>query len=260
MAENRSIREKIDALRKEKVVFDKIYEKLERELKEKKKDMKDAISNAERACEAREALKKEITKLKEADEMEEKEYQRQVELLKQYIEKDKQVKGYLETKQQLEQADLKNKQTKGTLLLMNFVNCIGLENMTNTSLNERINTEKALRKKALEKANEIASIINGVGGDRMKYMTGMISSEENADGLPSTKDLKNLRDEKKAAASIDKGNKALEDFQEAGTQNEVLGDFVDEVQHEVDQLDQEIEVGLNKQLRSSLEVVIFMLA
>lgn len=118
MAENRSIREKIDALRKEKVVFDKIYEKLERELSKKKKDMKDAISNAEQACEAREALKKEITKLKEADELEEKEYQRQVELLKQYIEKDKQVKGYLETKQQLEQADLKNKQTKGTLLLM----------------------------------------------------------------------------------------------------------------------------------------------
>jgi sugar phosphate isomerase/epimerase len=126
--------------------------------------------------------------------------------------------------------------------------------MTNTSLNERINTEKALRKKALEKANEIASIINGVGGDRMKYMTGMINSEENADGLPSTKDLKNLRDEKKAAASIDKGNKALEDFQEAGTQNEVLGDFVDEVQQEVDQLDQEIEVGLIKQLLSSLEI------
>jgi hypothetical protein len=55
-------------------------------------------------------------------------------------------------------------------------------------VNERINTEKSIRKKALEKANEIASSINMI-----------INNEENPDGLPSTKDLKNMRDEKKAA-------------------------------------------------------------
>lgn len=77
-----------------------------------------------------------------------------------------------------------------------------------------------------------------------------MNSEDAADGLPSVKDLKNLRDEKKAAASIDKGNRALEDFQEAGTQNEILGNFVHEAQQEVDQLDQEIEVS-NSLLRQT---------
>ena len=60
-----------------------------------------------------------------------------------------------------------------------------IETIENTSLNERVNTEKSIRKKALEKANEIAASINLI-----------INNEENPDGLPSTKDLKNMRDEK----------------------------------------------------------------
>lgn len=67
----------------------------------------------------------------------------------------------------------------------------------------------------------------------------IITSEAN-DTLPSTKDLKAIRDDKKREASRDKGNKVLEEFQEAGTQNELLGNFVEEVQEEVDQLDQGI--------------------
>ena len=50
VAENRNIRHKIDALRKEKVIFDKIYKKLEKELKHKTDQMKAAISQAEQVC------------------------------------------------------------------------------------------------------------------------------------------------------------------------------------------------------------------
>jgi hypothetical protein len=62
-----------------------------------------------------------------------------------------------------------------------------IETVENTSLNERVNAEKSIRKKALDKANEIATSINLI-----------INNEENPDGLLSTKDLKNMRDEKKS--------------------------------------------------------------
>jgi hypothetical protein len=65
VAENRSIRERIDALRKEKnYSWCKIYKKLEKELKEKNLEMKESIEKAERVCKEREAIKEEINSIK----------------------------------------------------------------------------------------------------------------------------------------------------------------------------------------------------
>lgn len=175
--------------------------------------MKRSIQKAELACQQREAIKEELLR---TDDVEEEKYQEQIEEIKQYIDKDKQVRDYLKTKQKMEEADIKEKNAR-----------LSTDAAT---LNERVNTEKSIRKKALEKANEISKNINLI-----------INSEENPDGLPSTKDLKNLRDEKKAAASTEKGNKVLEDFQQAGKQNQYLEDFVKDVEEKVQQLDDEID-------------------
>jgi len=48
-----------------------------------------------------------------------------------------------------------------------------------------MNAEKAIRNKVIEKANEISATISSING-------------ANTDGLPDTKDLKNLLDEKLA--------------------------------------------------------------
>lgn len=71
VAENRIIREKIDGLRKERVVLNKIYHKLESELQEKKDELNDTIKNAEKAFLEREVVKQEIKKLQEIDAEEE---------------------------------------------------------------------------------------------------------------------------------------------------------------------------------------------
>ena len=62
------MREQIDALRRERVVFDNIYKKLETELKKKKDEMMKIIEKAEKAYNKREAAKQEMNDLKKAAE------------------------------------------------------------------------------------------------------------------------------------------------------------------------------------------------
>ena len=326
VAENRNIRHKIDALRKEKVIFDKIYKKLEKELKHKKDQMKAAISQAEQVCREREATKEEIQQIKLADQKEEEEYQRQCELLNQYIEKDKQVRDYIKTKQKLENQKSKLDSNDKSKSVKHAVK----NDAANPNLNEYINKEKSLRKKMMEKAMTLGGINSGnlesmsknyptthegstanshnvdisykpsstdmtsslrQGEGQAKFpwsdkkapeifhkddinkqppLTRFVKNVESAEEAPSVKDLKNLRDEKKAALLVDNNNKVLEEFQndfdtnprnaEVGADKDhpqtlrnrdvsILGDFVNEVQAEVDQLDKEIEeISRNKVL------------
>ena len=58
------MRENIDNLRRERLVFDKIYKKLERELAEKKKEMARIIEISNKAYEARDAAQQEMAGLK----------------------------------------------------------------------------------------------------------------------------------------------------------------------------------------------------
>ena len=53
LAKNKALREQIDDLRRERVVFDTIYRKLERELHEKKKQMANVIEISNNACRGR---------------------------------------------------------------------------------------------------------------------------------------------------------------------------------------------------------------
>jgi chromosome segregation ATPase len=94
------LREQIDALRRERVVFDNIYKKLETELKKKKDDMMKIIERAERAYMQREAAKKEMNDLKKEAEREQEEFEKEWNKLGKLIEKDKQVKDFIKTQEE----------------------------------------------------------------------------------------------------------------------------------------------------------------
>merc|ERR1712166_1465733 len=64
IAHNKSLREEIDGLRRERVVFDSIYKKLEKELDQKKKEMANIIEISNSAYESRDQAQQEMQALK----------------------------------------------------------------------------------------------------------------------------------------------------------------------------------------------------
>ena len=230
VAENRMIREKIDGLRKERVVLNKIYHKLENELKHKKDELNTTIQKAEKAYLEREAIRQEIKALQEADEREEAEYQQQIMELNQQIEKDKQVRDYIEKQEELAGASVqktgKNKDHETTSLNKKDPSS-GAPPPNNH--NELINNEKMLRKKTIEKANEISK-------DIMAIIT------QKTDLHPITQEYEDETLNKiKEATETEKDDKIIEEFQKAGARNQWLNDFVEEVKGEILSLDKEIE-------------------
>lgn len=70
LAQNKVLRSKIDEYRRERVVFDGIYKKLERELHEKKKEMVAIIEDSKNAYQAREKAQSEMVALQQHAEKE----------------------------------------------------------------------------------------------------------------------------------------------------------------------------------------------
>lgn len=65
LAYNKTLREKIDAMRRERVVFDGIYKKLERELHERRKEMAAIIEDSNNAYQARDKAQGEMIALRQ---------------------------------------------------------------------------------------------------------------------------------------------------------------------------------------------------
>lgn len=63
VAHNRKLRDEIDTLRRERLVFEQIYDKLTSELKSKKQEMEDIVRIAKTANEDRDGATKELTEL-----------------------------------------------------------------------------------------------------------------------------------------------------------------------------------------------------
>ncbi|CAI2362762.1 unnamed protein product [Moneuplotes crassus] len=225
VVENRMIREKIDALRKEKnFSWQEIYENLEKDLQKKKTEMSTSIMKAEKACRERELIKEEIQMLKLQDEEEEKEYKKKVEELTKYIKKDKQVLDYLKKKKELEQADRDETESK--------------KPSEKTDLKSRIRAEKNIRNKVIDKINELSPCINGI-------------ESIHEDGLPENKDLEALLDERKRKKEASTNNTELEKLQETENQNFRLNYFVNELKEESEKIDQEIE-EIKQQIRDTI--------
>jgi len=98
IAANRSLREQIDTLRRERVVFDDIYRKLENELQQKKKEMANIIEQANAAYEARDSAQAQMAALKQQADKEHAEFEKEWRELGRLIENDKKMKEYMRTK------------------------------------------------------------------------------------------------------------------------------------------------------------------
>ncbi|CEM33805.1 unnamed protein product [Vitrella brassicaformis CCMP3155] len=99
VAHNKSLRESIDGLRRERVVFDSIYKKLERDLQEKKKEMANIIEVANAAYEARDQAQQQMHALKAQADKEHQEFEKEWKELGRLIENDKKMKEYMKLKE-----------------------------------------------------------------------------------------------------------------------------------------------------------------
>ena len=91
LAQNKSLRETIDDLRRERVVFDNIYRKLERELHEKKKQMANVIEVSNQAYEQRDNFQMEIAAIEQANRKEQDDFEAQMLELARLLETDLQI-------------------------------------------------------------------------------------------------------------------------------------------------------------------------
>jgi len=98
IAANRVLREQIDTLRRERIVFDDIYRKLESELHAKKKEMADIITQANAAYEARDTAQAQMAALKQQADKEHAEFEKEWRELGRLIENDKRMKEFMRTK------------------------------------------------------------------------------------------------------------------------------------------------------------------
>ena len=88
LAANRALREQIDDLRRERVVFDNIYKKLEKELHEKKKQMAHVIQLTNMTYEQRDNCQMEITAIDQANRKEQEDFEEQMLELGRMLEQD----------------------------------------------------------------------------------------------------------------------------------------------------------------------------
>lgn len=95
---NRSLREQIDTLRRERTVFDDIYRKLENELQQKKKEMANIIDQANAAYEARDSAQAQMAALKQQADKEHAEFEKEWRELGRLIDNDKRMKEFMRTK------------------------------------------------------------------------------------------------------------------------------------------------------------------
>merc|ERR1712054_336003 len=95
IAANRKLREEIDLLRRERLVFDDIYRKLENELQQKKKEMANIIEQANAAYEARDSAQAQMAALKQQADKEHAEFEKEWTELGRLIENDKKMKEFM---------------------------------------------------------------------------------------------------------------------------------------------------------------------
>lgn len=95
LSANRALREEIDNLRRERVVFDQIYKKLERELHEMKKEMANVIEISNIAYEARDQAQNEMAALRAQADKEQAAFEAEWRELGKLIEADKKMKDIM---------------------------------------------------------------------------------------------------------------------------------------------------------------------
>ncbi|CBN78393.1 flagellar outer dynein arm-docking complex [Ectocarpus siliculosus] len=107
LAMNKNLRERIDTLRRERVVFDSIYKKLERELHEKKKEMAAIINDSNNAYHARDKAQSEMMALRQQAEKDRAEFDAEWKELGKLIAQDRKLRETLRQRQLERSRDLR---------------------------------------------------------------------------------------------------------------------------------------------------------
>ena len=102
IAHNKQLREQIDKLRRERVVYDSIYKKLEEELQSKKEEMKIVVKKGFKAKKKRDEAKQKMEELKKEAEKEQEEFERHWQDLGKLIEQDKKIKEFISQEESVE--------------------------------------------------------------------------------------------------------------------------------------------------------------
>ena len=106
LGKNKKLKEQIDSLRRERLVFDQIYKKLEKELEEKKRDMANIIEVSNSAYEARDAALQELTILQNQADKEQAAFESEWRELGKMIDEDKKMKDIMKVKESKRSADI----------------------------------------------------------------------------------------------------------------------------------------------------------
>eukprot|EP00830_Metopus_es_P012781 TRINITY_DN2941_c0_g1_i1.p1 TRINITY_DN2941_c0_g1~~TRINITY_DN2941_c0_g1_i1.p1 ORF type:complete len:481 (-),score=176.59 TRINITY_DN2941_c0_g1_i1:8-1450(-) len=107
IAQNKQLKDQIDALRRERVIFDKIYKNLESELKQKKKIMSEKIEKAEESYLERHFGNLHLMEAKEKAKNERKEFEEEWKKIEAKIEESKKVYDYPKHNEENKIAEMK---------------------------------------------------------------------------------------------------------------------------------------------------------
>lgn len=99
IAYNKNLREEIDTLRRERLVFEQIYSKLNTDLDSKKKEMEKIVKIAETANQDREQATNELTDLIKQAEEEKLHFDHQIAVVNKKIEQEKIMKEFMKAKE-----------------------------------------------------------------------------------------------------------------------------------------------------------------
>lgn len=125
LAHNKKLRDEIDNLRRERVVFDQIYKKLDKELQQKKGEMARVIEVSNIAYDARDQAQNEMAALRAQADKEQAEFEKEWRDLGEIIDRDKKIKEAIRREEMIQlgelsvddETHLKRKLQKGSWML-----------------------------------------------------------------------------------------------------------------------------------------------
>lgn len=158
LAANKKLREEIDNLRSERVVFDGIYRKMERKLQEKKQEMAMLIEHSNEAYEIRDGATVQLMDLQAAMAKEREDFEREVAELEDRI------------KQEEEQASKRDRQQRGAM---------GIDQEKALKDQRRAAQEQLALEKARQRAAE----------DKVEYYEGAFNAIQEATGISDVEEL-----------------------------------------------------------------------
>ncbi|CDW83323.1 UNKNOWN [Stylonychia lemnae] len=229
VAHNKMLRAEIDSVRKEKVVFDNIYKKLDSELAQKKEKLLKVIKRAENAFSQKEQALNDIQLLKKEQQRDQEEYDRECEKLNLLIQKDKQIRDYIKTKEESKAAQQQANNTLKNQSMMGDSKH-DIKTQRHDNLNELTNTEKSLKK-------QVSQLGWSIARDTANVHLSMAKMQQYEEAFNSIKLGTNLN-------NIDQ---LVSEFVNAENLNFSLYNFVKDLTHEMDDLENEI-MGIRQEI------------